>query len=246
LNKNSKKTFSYETHLGGLGHMQITLTNTGKRYNREWIFRHCDYEFLPGKTYAITGPNGSGKSTLLQVIAGAVLHSEGEIKYKDPGYSILDKTGPAKDYGISNPASSIQHQVSSIEIYKQLSFAAPYLDLIEEMTALELLGFHAKFKPLVKSIPEILDEVSLQKAAHKQIRYFSSGMKQRLKLAQAIFSNAPVLLLDEPLTNLDEDGIALYLRLIDNYTKEKLVIVSSNDKQEYIFCEEVISITTYK
>lgn len=226
--------------------MQITLTNTGKRYNREWIFRHCDYEFLPGKTYAITGPNGSGKSTLLQVIAGAVLHSEGDIQYKDTGYWILDKNRSRQHTGIKHQVSSIQHPVSNAEVYNQLSFAAPYLDLIEEMTALELLGFHARFKPLVKSIPDILEEVSLQKAAHKQIRYFSSGMKQRLKLAQAIFSNVPVLLLDEPLTNLDADGIALYLRLIENYTKEKLVIVSSNDKQEYSFCEEVISITKYK
>ncbi len=225
--------------------MQITLTNTGKRYNREWIFRHLDYEFIPGKTYAITGPNGSGKSTLLQVIGGAIQHSEGEVKYNDARYKMQD-TG----YGIQDknpdPVSGIRYPVSGIDAYKNIAIATPYLELIEEMTATEFLSFHSTFKKLTKSIPEILAELGLQNAANKQIRYFSSGMKQRLKLAQAFFSNSTVLLLDEPATNLDADGIELYHQLINKYTKEKLVIVSSNDKQEYSFCEEVISINNYK
>ncbi len=203
--------------------MQITLTKTGKRYNREWIFRGVDYTFFPGKTYAITGPNGSGKSTLLQVIAGAIMQTEGTVEYNN-----------------SNSA------IPSVKAHEQLSFASPYLELIEEMTATEILQFHATFKPLTKTIAAILEEVGLERSAHKQIRYFSSGMKQRLKLAQAFFCNTPVLLLDEPTTNLDEDGIALYHRLISNYAKDKMVIVSSNDKQEYDFCGEVISISKYK
>lgn len=205
--------------------MQITLSNTGKRFNREWIFRHCSYTFTSEKNYAITGPNGSGKSTLLQVIAGATLHNEGTIEYNDG-----------------------QRTTSNEQHYSNISIAAPYLELIEEMTAKEMLDFHSKFKPLIQSlsIEDMLKIVGLEKAVNKQLRYFSSGMKQRLKLAQAFFSNAPVLLLDEPTTNLDADGIALYQSLISNYTKEKLVIVSSNVKEEYGFCEEVIEIGKYK
>ena len=126
--------------------------------------------------------------------------------------------------------------------------AAPYLEVIEEMTATEFLKFHQKFKPLVAglSIQEILSVVGLTNAAHKQIRYYSSGMKQRIKLAQAIFSETPVLLLDEPCTNLDLEGIQLFHHLINNYTHNRLVIVSSNDKQEYGFCENTISILDYK
>lgn len=205
--------------------MEITLSNTGKRYNREWIFRRFNYQFQSGKNYAITGPNGSGKSTLLQVIAGATLHNEGTIEYNN---------GQQKN-------NNEQH-------YKNISIAAPYLELIEEMTAKEMLGFHSKFKPLISSlsIQEMLKIVGLENATNKQLRYFSSGMKQRLKLAQAFFSNTPVLLLDEPTTNLDADGIDLYRSLISNYTRDKLVIVSSNVKQEYDFCEEVIKISDYK
>ncbi len=205
--------------------MNITLSNTGKRFNREWIFRHCSYTFTSGKNYAITGPNGSGKSTLLQVIAGATLHNEGTIEYNNG-----DKL-----------TSNEKH-------YSNISIAAPYLELIEEMTAKEMLTFHSKFKPLIQSlsIEDMLKIVGLEKAVNKQLRYFSSGMKQRLKLAQAFFSKTPVLLLDEPTTNLDADGVALYIKLISNYTKDKLVIVSSNVKEEYGFCEEVIKIENYK
>ena len=209
----------------GWGEVKVKLLNTGKRYNREWIFRHCSYTFASGKNYAITGPNGSGKSTLLQVIAGATLHNEGTIEYKDG-----QRTTPNE-----------QH-------FSNISIAAPYLELIEEMTAKEMMEFHSKFKPLIQSlhIEEMLKIVGLENALNKQLRYFSSGMKQRLKLAQAFFSNTPVLLLDEPTTNLDADGVTLYHSLISNYTKDKLVIVSSNVKEEYSFCQEVIEIGQYK
>ena len=203
--------------------MQISLTNTGKRFNREWIFRGLTYEFLPHKKYAITGSNGSGKSTLLQVIAGSLTHSEGTIQFTN-----------------NQQATESEHH------FKHISIAAPYLELIEEMTANEFLAFHTQFKPLSITAEEALQIINLSNAANKQIRYYSSGMKQRLKLAQAFFSSSPVLLLDEPTTNLDTEGVTLYLHLINNYTANKLVIISSNDTEEYQFCDEIISIRNYK
>ncbi len=205
--------------------LNITLTNTGKRFNREWIFKKFNHSFLQGKTYAITGANGSGKSTLLQVIAGATLHSQGDIIWE---------------------LSTAQSPLPNDQAYKQISIAAPYLDLIEEMTATEFLQFHAAFKTLTANNDVILSAVGLTTAANKQIRYFSSGMKQRLKLAQAFFSNTTVLLLDEPTTNLDAEGIAIYKSLWELHTKNKLVIVSSNDLNEYSQCETVISLGDYK
>ncbi len=180
---------------------------------------------MQGKSYAITGPNGSGKSTLLQIIAGATLHSEGTISWQ---------------LAVDNL------QLANEKVYENISIAAPYLDLIEEMSAIELLTFHASFKTLTKPFAEILLAVGLEKAANKQIRYYSSGMKQRLKLAQAFFTETSVLLLDEPTTNLDEDGIAIYKKLWKENTTNRLVIVSSNDKVEYEECEEVIGIGEYK
>jgi ABC-type multidrug transport system ATPase subunit len=202
--------------------MKISLQNVGKRYNREWIFRHFSLDFSTTGSYAIIGANGSGKSTLLQVIAGATIHSEGKLLYEKNEGGLIDQP------------------------YRQIAIAAPYLELIEEFTATELLGFHAGFKKLTASIDEILQSVNLEKAAQKQIRYFSSGMKQRLKLAQAFFSESDVLFLDEPTTNLDSEGVSLYQELVKNHSGNRLILISSNVPQEYAFCNEVIRIEEYK
>ena len=205
--------------------MHIQLTNAGKRFNRDWIFRHFNYQFNAGHSYAITGSNGSGKSTLLQVIAGSMDASEGKVEFGSGSNTYLPE-----------------------DVYKQVSIVAPYLEVIEEMTAAEFLHFHASFKPLLPavSVEEVINMIGLQAAAGKQIRFFSSGMRQRIKLAQAIFADVPVLLLDEPCTNFDAAGYALYKQLIQNYCSHKLMIVSSNDIHEYDFCSEQISIADYK
>jgi len=205
--------------------MKINLSQAGKRFNREWIFRNFTYIFEQGKAYAITGPNGSGKSTLLQCIAGMMQLSEGSV-----------------EYAMGN------EQLAMENAFQQVSFCAPYLELIEEMTIIEFLNFHAGFKNLLAGIDtkKIIEQLELQKAANKQIRYYSSGMKQRVKLAQAFFSDTPVVLLDEPCTNLDSEGITLYHSLVNDYCKDRLVIVSSNDEVEYNFVAERISILDYK
>jgi ABC-type multidrug transport system ATPase subunit len=205
--------------------MTISLSDAGKRYNRDWIFRHLSYTFNSGNSYAIIGPNGSGKSTLLQVIGGAIGLSEG---------------------GVVVSRESLV--VSTENFYRHIAIAAPYLEVIEEMTITEFLQFHQTFKPFLPALStkEIISVVGLGTAANKQIRYYSSGMKQRVKLAQAIFSDVPVILLDEPCTNLDSSGIALYQQLIHTYCKDRLVIVSSNDEAEFGFCEERINISGYK
>jgi ABC-type multidrug transport system ATPase subunit len=205
--------------------MKIDLSQAGKRFNREWIFRNATIEFQQHISYAITGPNGSGKSTLLQCIAGMMQLSEGTIQYANDN-----------------------SQLASEHVYKHVSFCAPYLELIEEMTLFEFLNFHSGFKDFIPGVDvkKIIGLLELEEAAGKQIRYYSSGMKQRVKLAQAIFSNTVILLLDEPCSNLDVQGIELYHSLINDYCKERLVIVSSNDEVEYNFTNKRINILNYK
>ncbi len=246
----------------------VSLLDAGKRFNREWIFRHFTYSFELGTSYAITGANGSGKSTLLQVIAGSLHLSEGGIEYRisniEQGIMNKEKETGNREHGISKKEEETRNQeqetgepatgnldyqpIEPENFYRQLSIAAPYLELIEEMTAREFLHFHQQFKPFFSTVTvsEILSVIGLEKAADKQVRYFSSGMKQRLKLAQAVFSDVPVLLLDEPCTNLDTAGYDLYHTLINDHCKNKLVIVSSNDAQEMDFCSERITINDYK
>lgn len=212
--------------------MKITLTDVGKRFNRDWIFRHIDYEFANAHSYAIIGPNGSGKSTLLQVIAGAMAESEGKVSFQLNNVHRASGDGP----------------ISSENFYRYISIAAPYMEMVEEMSLAEFLQFHQIFKPFISGVnaQRIIAEIGLDKSAHKHLRYYSSGMKQRVKLAQAIFSDTPVLLLDEPCTNLDEEGIALYHRLINSYCTGRIVIISSNDVQEYGFCENAINMMSFK
>lgn len=205
--------------------MKIRLTGAGKRFNREWIFRNAGINFDSGTAYAITGANGSGKSTLLQCIGGMLQLSEGNMEFIKNDQAIA-------------PESAFRH----------ITYCAPYLDVIEEMSLVEFLDFHAQFKSFITGFTskDIIEAIGLQASAHKQIRYYSSGMKQRVKLAQSIFSDAEIILLDEPCSNLDQKGIALYHDLIQKYCLDRLVLVCSNDEVEYSFCREVISIHDFK
>jgi ABC-type multidrug transport system ATPase subunit len=206
--------------------MKILLEQVGRRFNREWIFNHIDYSFESGKFYAILGINGSGKSTLLQVISGALTTSVGDISY-----TIEDKQIPVE------------------QLFNYFSLAAPYLDLIEEFTLLETLDFHFNFKKRINNLNnnELVDLLDMQKSKNKQLKYFSSGMKQRVKLLLAFCSDTPLLLLDEPTANLDEQGINWYLDLVKSFAgNDRLVIVCSNQAHEYFFCDEHILVADYK
>lgn len=205
--------------------MKIQLDNAGKRYNRDWIFRNITYTFQPQHSYAITGPNGSGKSTLLQILSGAVMINEGSCSF------------------FVNEC-----ELASEKIYTKISYCAPYLELVEEFTLMELFHFHQSFKPFIANFtPDTIAEiVGLGHVKNKKISEFSSGMKQRAKLAQCVFSDTPAILLDEPCTNLDSEGVQLYVSLIEKYCSNRLVLVSSNDTTEYSFCKELIDITKYK
>ena len=205
--------------------MTIDLKNAGRRFNQEWIFRDLTYQFKSGGKYAVLGPNGSGKSTLLSMVMGNLSPSEGSVIYHDTKGEI--------------PVESL---------YKQISFAAPYLDLIEEFTLQETIEFHFKFKAFQQGmdLDKVLERLGLAKSQDKALKYFSSGMKQRTKLVLACCSATPILLLDEPTSNLDVQGVDWYQELIREYTANRLVVVCSNQEAEYSFCDHVIQVTDYK
>jgi len=205
--------------------MKISLEHISKRFQRYWIFKDIHYTFSAPGTYALLGANGSGKSTLLRVIAGMQPPSSGKVHYE------INKT-------------KAEHNT----FFPQVSFCAPGMEIVEELTLREFLSFHFSFKkPLPgMSTEDIIALTGLQAAADKPIGDYSSGMKQRVKLAQAIFSNTPVLLLDEPCTNLDQQGVDQYRQWIDQYSGDRMVIVASNDIREYYFCKEQLELENYK
>ncbi|SMC69338.1 ABC transporter ATP-binding protein [Pedobacter africanus] len=204
--------------------MTISLENVGRRFNQEWIFRGLSYRFEAAGKYAVLGPNGSGKSTLLSVLLGSLSPSEGKIHYK----------GTA--------------DIRVEDVYKEIGFAAPYLDLIEEFTLQETIDFHFKFKSYHEGMnaAAVLDLLGLVKSQDKALKYFSSGMKQRTKLALACCADTPLLFLDEPTSNLDKQGMAWYLGLMERFTAKRTLIIGSNQEAEYAFCNHFVELTNYK
>jgi ABC-type multidrug transport system ATPase subunit len=205
--------------------MKINLEQIGRRFNREWIFRNINYEFETGSSYAVLGSNGAGKSTLLQVISGSLSSSEGKISYL---------------HGDTN--------IDQEKVYIQQSMVAPYLELIEEFTLTELIDFHFRFKKYRQGLNRqgVIELLGLKNAEFKAIKYFSSGMKQRVKLSLAFCSDTNLLLLDEPASNLDQQGLDWYLSLASTFSSDRLLIICSNQEQEYSFCSHQINIADYK
>ena len=206
--------------------MKIEVKGVAKRFRLEWILRKVDLELHAGTSYAISGPNGSGKSTLLKILAGHLTPSRGSLTFWENDEDLLPRD----------------------QLYRHLCYAAPYVELIEEYTLLEALKFHQGFKPFLDQMTptDIIDLLNFKKSTNKNIRDFSSGMRQRLKLALALCSEASFIILDEPTTNLDSQGVSWYRELIDRYKRDRLLIVASNVDVDFDFCEEKVNVVDFK
>lgn len=191
--------------------IQVELSGTGKKFRGKWVFRGIDLQVSPGKRQVIAGKNGSGKSTLLQMIAGFRTPSEGKIAWHHDNRSLPPDL-----------------------IYKYVAMAAPGLEPTEEFTFPELIAFHQRFKPFPKQAEagHILEVAGLTASSDKAIRYYSSGMKQRVKLVLALMPSSGLVLLDEPCTNLDKESRDWYKRLLKEYGRDKTIVIASNHNPE--------------
>lgn len=205
--------------------LTLDFINAGKRFQYDWIFKNLTYQIPAGSKCVITGSNGSGKSTLLKSISAIQPLTEGNIRY------------------------SFQNKdISGDDMYKHLVISAPYLELPEEFSLLELLQFHFKFKKPISGtgFEEMMEIMYLGNQQNKYINQFSSGMKQRLKIGLCVFSDVPLILFDEPTSNLDQNGVEWYLNMVETYCQEKTLIICSNEPKEYAFCNYKIHIEDYK
>jgi ABC-type multidrug transport system ATPase subunit len=206
--------------------VHIKLTNAGKKFGREWIFRKVSLDVASGQKMAILGLNGSGKSTLLQALTGYLTLNEGILAF-------------ANNEQLIEPE---QH-------YKFISLASPYLELVEDFTLEEQIAHVAIYKSFLNGFTteRVIELSGLNAHKNKYIKLFSSGMKQRVKLTLAILADSPVLFLDEPTTNLDATVIEWYKQMISQYAMHKTIIVCSNSiKDEYSFCDKFISMEEFK
>jgi ABC-type multidrug transport system ATPase subunit len=203
----------------------LSCANLGKRFVREWIFRKLDYEFHAGKVYAVTGPNGSGKSTLMQILWGQSPPTTGSLSYQS-----------------GNTTVPIE------EVYRHVAIATPYMDLVDEFTLREQVEFHFKLRKIKAgtTVNDVIEKMYLSDAKDKAIGNFSSGMRQRLKLGLAFHTEANLLFLDEPGTNLDKKAFLWYLNLLESRNPETTLFIASNDPEEYPGDVEVLNIMDFK
>ena len=202
--------------------MHITIHQTGKRFGHKWVFKNLQAVIEPGRLCAITGRNGSGKSTLALMLAGLLSPSRGQISWQ-LGHSMVHRD----------------------RLFKHLSIATPYLSLIDDFSLKEMIRFHQVFKQPIQnmSLNETIAISGLDKHADKLLKYFSSGMKQRVKLLLAMTSNVDLILLDEPCTNLDAEGVSWYHNMLTSLGTNRSIVVASNHKaEEYPGAQNFISL----
>ena len=200
--------------------MTITLTDLYKRYTYQWIIKNANFQFQKNQIYGIAGANGSGKSTLIHIISGYLSPSKGKIVWENQG-----------------------RQIDRHDQYKSVSICAPYIRMVEDFTISELLKLYTKTKPLIDlSTADFLKMAYIEQHSTKAIKYFSSGMKQRVQLLLAMATDCPVLLLDEPSSYLDQDAKAWFYQKLEAYAKDKLVIIASNDLDDLDQCGNVVTL----
>lgn len=205
---------------------QIVVENITKRYLKNTLFTDVNFSINSGQSVAITGYNGTGKSTLLKIICGYVSPTSGRVDYLVNGLNVIPE-----------------------HLYRHISLAAPYMDLIDDFTLLDNIKYYNRFKNFYQNIgfDELIEIAFLQGAENKQVKHFSSGMKQRLKLSLAILSDVPFLFLDEPLSNLDKRGIEWYYSMIEKYIRQRILIICTNNfTEEASFCQQQICVEDYR
>ncbi|HLT94709.1 MAG TPA: ATP-binding cassette domain-containing protein [Membranihabitans sp.] len=205
--------------------VSIEATELGKDYNLQQIFCHLSETFQAPQPIAVIGHNGSGKSTLLRVLSGMDSPTMGRVQWTVDGKAL--------------PA---------YRQYEYLSFCSPGFLFDHRFTVREIMRQYLAVKPMQNGLTadDLIAEIGFEKHHHKHADELSSGMNQRVRLVLTICAEAPVLFLDEPCSNLDQQGVEWYLDLISRYAHHKLVFVASNDEREYRFCTRQISMMKYK
>ncbi len=193
--------------------MKVVLNNVGKRFNYHWIFRGINSTWNSSNTIAIKGNNGAGKSTLISILSGLASPNEGIIEWW------MD-----------------DHKIDSEKIFQHLTWCSPSIELPDEFTLSELIQFQSTFKNWLPNLTkkEILSVLNLEKEAHQYLKNFSTGMKQRVKVALAVLADVSMVLLDEPTSNLDEWGINWYQELLQKYANDRLIIIASNNEKDFV------------
>ncbi|MFB6258268.1 MAG: ATP-binding cassette domain-containing protein [Flavobacteriales bacterium] len=189
--------------------MQVFLQQASKRFEGRSILQNINFELEPGDRTLISGPNGAGKSTLLKLIAAFLRPSEGKVLH-------YMKEAP----------------IEPEKVYQYVALAAPYLQFPQDMSVQETILTWSRFRSLKVEVSKIPSMVHLEGTEQRPLRELSSGMGQRLRLGIAFMSDTPLLLLDEPLSNIDQEGRHLYHQLLEREGPDRTILVCSNNVEQ--------------
>lgn len=213
-----------------MSNVSLKCTSLEKSFLNKVVFKNVTLNFKECDSVAITGRNGSGKSTLLKVLANLIKPNKGKVEIFDN-----DK------------------EVIADKVHLYLGMIAPYINLYDELTAYENLDFffdlkcnNDTFNDKKERIKFLLDKINLYSRRNDEVKNYSSGMKQRVKLAFAIINDPKILLLDEPRTNLDVEGIDLVYKVAEEQIKNGILILATNEPEDTGLCKRIISIEDYK
>lgn len=207
---------------------EIKCENLSKSYSGRTIFKNLSFNISTSQSLTVTGSNGSGKSTLIKVIANLIHSSKGNISVKSDNMDV-----PRDKW------------------FEKTGLLSPYLNLYDELTGFENLDFFYRLKAKDRSyshdrIDHVLHKVNLYEKRNELLKNYSSGMKQKLKLAFSVLHEPEILLLDEPRSNLDKAGIDMIYEVSAEQKKKGILIIATNDDDDKELCDSILSIEDYK
>jgi heme exporter protein A len=192
--------------------MKLCAENLTKNFDEKTIFKNLSFKAESGSGLAVLGPNGSGKTTLMRILSHLILPTSGTIHYSEN-----EKT------------------ISPEHLFQHIGFLGPYLELYQDLSAMENLQFFSKIRGLHNFTPRIfhlMEQFGLKGREEDLVKTYSSGMKQRLKYVFALLHEPQILFVDEPRSNLDEEGIGLVYEVLNAYKKDHLLIMATNDSED--------------
>ena len=197
--------------------MKVGLQNVGFHYNYNWLVRKLDLSLPCSSRTGIGGPNGSGKTSLLKLLYAAKLPDEGSLRW----------------------TTALEVPIEPDKVYQHAMLAAPNLMLPETLTLREILELHSNSNKLKYSLAETIDLLQLNKHQNKQLRYYSSGMMQRVKLGLCLYYEYDLLLFDEPTSYLDVQGKEWFYKKLHDETSRSTVVIASNEAEDLAQVESV-------
>lgn len=196
----------------------VEVRGLAKKFGRTGIFRDITFTVAAGESLCVTGRNGSGKSTLLKILAGLLSPSAGSVKHM------------------------LGNEIPKAAWLGHTGYTGPLVNPYDELTAQEHIDFVGKCPADRAAADSLLDRFDLARHRNKKVRHYSSGMKQRLRIILAVLNDPPVLILDEPSTNLDGDGKEVFRSYLDSIRDGRIIIIATNDAAEERLCGGGISL----